>query len=314
MALKHLVALVGGVGGAKLAHGLAQVVPPESLTIIINTGDDFWHYGLKICPDLDTVMYTLSGLVDKGNGWGIAGDTINTLDALRRFGEEPWFRLGDQDIATHLLRTQALRSGERLTTITQRLTKRLGVAPDVLPMTDSEISTMIDTAEYGELEFQVYFVRYRWQPTVTGIRFAGAEDATMSAEVEAALTRADAILIAPSNPFLSVAPFLSIPGLRDLIISRDVPRVAISPIVAGAAVKGPAAKLMAELKYPVSPTAVAEYYGDLINGFIYDVQDAAHTVPQRNQLVTNTLMHTDADRGALALKILEWIESEGFTL
>lgn len=314
MALNHIVALVGGVGGAKLAHGLVQVVPPEALTIIVNTGDDFYHYGLKICPDLDTVTYTLSGLVDKTNGWGIAGDSIVTLDALKRFGEEPWFRLGDQDLATHILRTQALHAGERLTTITQRLTKKLGIAADILPMTDSDVSTMIDTTEYGELEFQVYFVRYRWQPTVKGIRFAGAEQAVMTEEVRRALTRADAILIAPSNPFLSIAPFLSIPGLRDLIVSRSVPRVAISPIVAGSAVKGPAAKLMAELKYTVSPTAVADYYGDLINGFIYDQQDAALTVPQRNRLVTNTLMHTDADRGALASKLLEWIESEGYTL
>ncbi|MCS7069993.1 MAG: 2-phospho-L-lactate transferase CofD family protein, partial [Anaerolinea sp.] len=200
---KHVVALVGGVGGAKLAHGLAQILPPPALTVIVNTGDDFWHYGLRVCPDLDTVMYTLAGWVDPINGWGVRGDTTVTLDALRRYGEQPWFRLGDQDIATHLLRTDWLRQGVSLTEITRRLTTRAGVAHTVLPMTDSIVSTMIETVEYGELEFQAYFVKHRWQPTARAIRFVGIEDARPSEPVMEALERADLIIIAPSNPYLS---------------------------------------------------------------------------------------------------------------
>jgi LPPG:FO 2-phospho-L-lactate transferase (EC 2.7.1.-) len=168
--MRRIVLLAGGVGGAKLAHGLAQVLAPGQLSVIVNTGDDFWHYGLRVCPDLDTVMYTLSGLVDPVNGWGVAGDTIAMLTALQRYGEEPWFRLGDQDVATHLLRTQALRGGSRLTEVTARLSQALGVSTQILPMTDDEVGTIIDTVEYGELAFQEYFVRYRWQPTVKAIR------------------------------------------------------------------------------------------------------------------------------------------------
>lgn len=303
----NVVVLVGGVGGAKLAYGLAQILSPEQLTIIVNTGDDFWLYGLRICPDLDTILYTLSGLVDRVNGWGIAGDTTHSLQALQRYGEETWFRLGDQDIATHLLRTQWWNEGIRLTEIEQRLAARLGIQHHIVPMTDAPVATMVDTVEHGELDFQTYFVRYRWQPTVKALRFAGIESAAMTPEVERALTCADIIVIGPSNPWLSIAPMLNVPGFREALVLRDIPRVAISPIVEGRAVKGPAAKLMRELGYEPSAQAVARYYGDLINGFVYDMQDAGLEMPLARTHTLNTIMTTNADRIFLAKSVMEWI-------
>lgn len=309
MALTKVVVLVGGVGGAKLAHGLAQILPPEQLTVVVNTGDDFWHYGLRVCPDLDTVMYTLSGIVDKANGWGVAGDSTALLDALRRYGEAPWFRLGDQDVATHLLRTQALRAGATITQVQGDLCKRQGIQAAILPMTDAEVSTMIDTVEFGALEFQDYFVRHRWQPVARGLRYRGIESASVTPEVRAALETADVILIGPSNPWLSIAPILAVPGMRDLLLSRDVPRVALSPIVGGKAIKGPAAKLMSELGYQVTAAAVCEYYGEILNGFVYDESDAELQIPARYATIMNTIMMTDTDRAALARAILNWVES-----
>ncbi len=309
--MQNVVVLVGGVGGAKLAHGLAQILPPERLTIIVNTADDFWRYGLRICPDLDTVMYTLAGLVDKTNGWGIAGDTRNMLSAFARFGEPTWFGLGDQDIATHLLRTRALMSAEPLTAVTQQLTKALGIRHAILPMTDTQVATKLDTVEQGELDFQVYFVRERWQPRLRGIRFDGIEQAAMSTEVEHAIASADVILLGPSNPWLSIAPILAVPGLRDHLIARDVPRVALTPIVQGDALKGPAAKLMAELGYEVSPRGVAAYYGDAINGFVYDERDRPLTIEGPRTTAMDTIMQDDADRAVLARKLLEWVTNWG---
>lgn len=312
MALKdtgRIVVLVGGVGGAKLAHGLAQILTPGQLTIIVNTGDDFWHYGLRVCPDMDTVMYTLSGLVDKTNGWGVAGDTRAMLGALRRYGEDTWFGLGDQDIATHLLRTQALQRGERLTLIMRRLTSALGIPHPILPMTDAPVATRVDTVEYGELEFQEYFVRYRWQPTMKGIRFDGVDAASLSPEVSEALAQADAILFGPSNPWLSIAPILAVPGMREALTARNVPRVAVTPIVDGQAIKGPAAKLMAELGYQVSPHTVADYYGNVINGFVYDKRDAALDLKGVRATTLDTVMQTEQDRARLALEVLNWLES-----
>jgi len=307
---EHVVALVGGVGGAKLAAGLVRILPPEQLTIVVNTGDDFWHYGLRICPDLDTVMYTLGGLVDPVNGWGVAGDTTALLDALKRYGEDAWFRLGDQDVATHLLRSEALRNGERLTEVTRQLTNKLGILHPLLPMTDAPVETMIDTVEYGELPFQTYFVRYRWQPTMKALRYAGADHAEASPEVIAALENADAILIAPSNPWLSLAPMLAVKPVRELLLEKNVPRVAVSPIVAGTAIKGPAAKLMAELGYDVSPRSVADFYGDLISGFVYDIHDSNLKISGKKTFMTDTIMRDQADRERLAGQILDWITAE----
>lgn len=309
MALDKIVLLVGGVGGAKLAHGLAQVLKPEQLTIIVNTGDDLWRYGLRVCPDLDTVMYTLGGLIDPVKGWGLADESYQMLDMMRRYGDDAWFGLGDRDLATHLLRTQALRDGAPLTDVVRMLCARLGIPQRILPMADAEIATIVDTVEHGELAFQEYFVRYRWQPTVRALHLSGIEQAGLTDAVREALTTADAIILGPSNPWLSIAPILSVPGLADLIRSREVPRVAVTPIIAGNAVKGPAAKLMAELGYTPSARAVCEYYGDLLNGFVYDERDAELRIERPRTTIMNTLMTSDEERAALASSLLEWIES-----
>lgn len=303
---RNVVLLVGGVGGAKLAAGLARMVPPDQLTIIVNTGDDFWHYGLRICPDLDTITYTLSGLVDPVNGWGIAGDTTITLDALGRLGEMPWFRLGDQDLATHLVRTTRLDAGESLTQITQAITSALGIRCRILPMTDEPVATRVDTVEHGELDFQDYFVRHRWQPTVRNLRLDGIQDATISAPVRQAIENADLIVIGPSNPWLSIQPILSVPGLRELIASRSVPRVAVTPIIGGQAVKGPTVKIMQELGYTVSLETVAGFYQRTINGFVVDVQDQDVHLSDLRLSVFDTLMNSDQKRVALAEHVLSW--------
>lgn len=310
---KRVVVFVGGVGGAKLALGLQQVVAPERLTIIVNTGDDFWHYGLRVCPDVDTLLYSLAGRVDPMNGWGLQGDTTTALDTLRELGEDGWFRLGDKDIATHLLRTKLLREGHSLTEAVAHLARVQGVQPTVLPMTDSEMPTMVDTAEYGELEFQEYFVRHRWQPMVRGLRYAGTEQASLSEAVRLAIQGADVILFGPSNPWLSIAPILAVPGMREAIIARDVPRVAVTPIIEGKAVKGPAAKMMGELGYEVSASAVARYYGDVINGFVYDVRDADFETHGLNTASFDTMMTTDADKARLVRDILLWLEKMGLS-
>jgi LPPG:FO 2-phospho-L-lactate transferase len=308
VAIERVLLLVGGVGGAKLAHGLAQILPSGALTAVVNTGDDFWHYGLRVCPDMDTVMYTLGGVVDPVNGWGVRDDTAHMLNALRRYGEQPWFRLGDQDLATHLLRTEALRRGERLTAVTRRLSDALGIRQTILPMTDSEVATIIDTEDYGELAFQEYFVRHRWQPRVRGIRFAGVETAYVNDAIADAFKAADAILIAPSNPWLSVAPILSVPGMRDLLMDRRVPSVALTPIIGGAAVKGPTAKIMSELGLEVTPSVVAQFYEGLIDGFIYDSNDPPPQIAGVRTIGMDALMRSEPDRARLAGEILRWIE------
>lgn len=304
---KRVVVLVGGVGGAKLALGLQEILPPEMLTVIVNTGDDFWHYGLRISPDVDTVLYTLSGRVDPVNGWGVVEDTTTTLEALRNLGENTWFRLGDKDIATHLLRTHLLRQGNTLTEIVQHLAKAMGIQATILPMTDAFVPTMIDTIEMGELEFQEYFVRQRWQPTVKGLRSVGIEQATMPESVLRALTNADIILYGPSNPWLSITPILSVPRMREVLLDQAIPRVAVTPIIQGGAVKGPAAKLMRELGYEVSARSVVDYYGEVLNGFVYDERDQALQSHDLRLLATDTMMLTVDDKKRLASKILNWI-------
>lgn len=307
MALK-VVCLVGGVGGAKLAHGLAQILEPGQLTIIVNTGDDFWHYDLRICPDSDTVMYTLAGLIDPVNGWGIADDNNNqALRALQRYGVDTWFRLGDQDMATHLLRTQWLRQGIRQTEVTQQLATRLGIQHRLLPMTDEPVATMVNTVEHGELAFQTYFVKMRWQPTVKSLRLDGIEAAQLTTEVADAITAADMILFGPSNPWLSIMPILAVPGLKNLLLERDIPRVAVTPIIRGQAVKGPASKLMAELGYKQSATSIVDYYQSIINGFVYDKEDANLNISGLRTTAMNTIMRSDDDRAVLARQILDWI-------
>ncbi|MBC8098866.1 MAG: 2-phospho-L-lactate transferase [Armatimonadetes bacterium] len=308
---QNVVVLVGGVGGAKLAYGLAQLLPPERLTVIVNVADDFWHYGLRICPDADTLMYTLSGLVDPVNGWGIGGDTTAMLDMLRRYEGETWFRLGDRDLATHLIRTQMLRAGERPTQVMQHLATKLGVACTLLPATDAEVMTLIETAEYGTLEFQDYFVRYRWQPVVKAIRYSGIDHAKLTPEVEHAIDAADVILFGPSNPWLSVQPILAIPGMRERLLARRVPRVAVTPIVGGEALKGPAAKIMRELGLAVSPVTVAAFYGDLINGFVVDQRDANLPFSDVITMLLDTIMPNNESKLNLARQVLMAVEKWG---
>jgi len=303
--MKQVVVFVGGVGGAKLALGMYRILPPEALTIVVNTGDDFWHYGLRVCPDTDTVLYTLSGRVDPVNGWGIAGDTTVTLDALRALGESPWFNIKDRDIATHLLRTGMLRAGHTLTQITAHLARVQGVKCRVLPMSDDFVETRVHTQEYGWLEFQEYFVRYRCQPRVLEVRYEGAEQARLSPPVLDALEQADLIVFAPSNPWLSIMPILHVPGMREAIACARAPRIAVTPIVEGRAIKGPAAKMMAEMGYEVSYESVARFYADFITVFVYDKRDALRPLDQPRLTALDTIMTDEASKIRLAREVLE---------
>lgn len=300
-----IVALAGGVGGAKFAHGLAMRLPAEALTVVVNTGDDFEHLGLSISPDLDTVMYTLAGLANPEAGWGLAGDTFEFLAALERLGGPTWFRLGDRDLATHVERTRRLWAGESLTDVTAALCAALGVSQRVLPMSDDVLRTMVLTDE-GELDFQEYFVHRRCEPRVAGFRFKGLDGAAPSQAVIAALDAAEAVCLCPSNPFVSLEPILALPGVRRRVAAR--PAVAVSPIVGGRAVKGPADKMMAELGLEVSALGVARRYRDLARGFVLDVEDAA-LAPQIEALglkvrITDTMMRSHADRARLAAEAL----------
>jgi len=299
------VVLSGGVGGAKFSLGLARVLRPEQLTIIANTGDDFSHLGLAISPDLDTLMYTLAGLVNEDTGWGCRDETWSCMAGLEALGAETWFRLGDRDLATHLERTRLLAGGLTLTQVTRHLCTRLGVTVNLLPMSDHPVRTFIDS-DAGPLAFQDYFVRRRAEPRVTGLRYEGATKAPPVAALASLLTDPDlaAIFIAPSNPWLSIDPILAIPSLAAALRSTTAPVIAISPIVGGRALKGPTAKIMGELGVPVTAGAVAAHYGDLLDGFILDDADRA----EADALIadglavgaTHTVMTTLEDRVHLA--------------
>jgi LPPG:FO 2-phospho-L-lactate transferase len=304
--------LAGGVGGARLAFGFYKTVAPEDLTIIVNTGDDFEHLGLRICPDLDTVTYTLAGLDNRETGWGVANDTFEALAALERLGGPSWFRLGDRDLATHLQRMTLLTQGLRLSEVTARICEALGVRARVVPATDDEVPTKVMTEE-GELEFQDYFVRRRCEPIVREIRFAGVEAAEPCQEAMQALREADGVVIAPSNPFVSVEPILALRGLREAVAMK--PAVAVSPIVGGQAIKGPAAKMMAELGLDVSPLGVARRYVGLVRGFVMDEmdRDLAQAVQALGMEVSvrQTIMRSDEDRAALARDCCELLTKLG---
>lgn len=306
----NVVALAGGVGGAKLADGLAQALNARQLTIIGNVADDVTLYGLHISPDLDTVMYTLAGLANPETGWGLAGESWEALAMLERYAEPAWFRLGDHDLATHLLRTGWLAEGLSLTAVTERLCRALGVGPRLLPATDDVVRTRLDTLEHGELDFQTYFVRYRWQPTVRRVWYQGIETARASDAVVNALTKADMIVVCPSNPVLSIGPILAVPGVRQALEGRRGVCVAVSPFIGGHAVKGPATKLMGELGLASTPAALLGYYGALIDGLVIDRADQ-ELVPEgeRPVLVTSTLMASTDDRLRLAETVLEWASS-----
>jgi LPPG:FO 2-phospho-L-lactate transferase len=308
-----IVALAGGVGGAKLAEGLAGLVGSK-LTVIVNTADDFEHLGLPISPDLDTVMYTLAGIANRETGWGVAGETWSFLDQIVRLGGPSWFRLGDRDLATHVLRALALRSGQTLTTVTADLCRRLGIAARVLPMSDDAVRTVVHTAE-GDLPFQEYFVARKCEVVVSGFEFAGIERARPTEAVTQALRdrELEAIILCPSNPFVSIDPILSVPGLRALIADAEVPVVAVSPIIAGAAVKGPAAKMMRELGLAPTPVTVAAHYRELVNGLVMDRADASFSniVEAQGMAVclTDALMRDEADRRRLAQQCLDFARS-----
>ncbi len=311
----NILALAGGVGGAKLAHGLAQILPPEDLTIVVNTGDDFEHLGLSISPDLDTVCYTLAGLANPETGWGRAGETWNAMTNLKRLGAPDWFNLGDSDFATHIERTRRIKAGQPLSQVTRDFCKAWGVQHTVLPMSDDPVRTMVDTDE-GELPFQEYFVHRHCEPRVKSFRFDGLSTASPAPGVREALESADAIVICPSNPWVSIDPILAILALTppSAPLSRSsgegpgVRAVAVSPIIGGQAVKGPAAKMFSELGIEPSIQAVANHYENLLNGIVVDSLDSNLAKQIRiPTLVTNTLMRSNADRARLAQETLQFI-------
>jgi len=304
-----IVALAGGVGGAKLAHGLAQVLPPEDLTVIVNTGDDFEHYCLYICPDLDTVCYTLAGLANPETGWGRVNETWNVIGNATKLGGPNWFGLGDQDLGTHLERTRRLKEGQTLTQITRDFCKAWGIEHTVLPMSDQPVRTIVET-EAGDLPFQEYFVHRRCEPRVTGFRFDGVEQAEPAPGAREALQSAEAVIICPSNPWVSIDPILQV--FSPLLSGKGSGGrlIAVSPIIGGQTVKGPAAKMYRELGIEPSALAVARHYCDLATGFVFDkideqLEDEIRSL-NMHTLVTNTLMNSHEDRKRLANDVLNF--------
>jgi len=299
-----IAALAGGVGGAKLAHGLAQILSPEELTIIVNTGDDFEHYGLYICPDLDTVCYTLAGLANPETGWGRVNETWNVIENASKLGGPGWFNLGDQDLGTHLERTRRLKGGQCLSEITTDFCRAWGIEHTILPMSDQQVRTIVETEE-GELAFQEYFVHRRCEPRVKGFRFDGADQAEPAQGVAEAIRSADAILICPSNPWVSIDPILKV------IPKIEKPVIAVSPIIGGHTVKGPAAKMYRELGIEPSALAVANHYRGLAAGFVLDTVDKQLEGEimglSMQTLVTNTLMNSLDDRSRLAEDVLNFL-------
>lgn len=304
-----IVGLAGGVGGAKLLQGLSLALPDGELTAIVNTADDFDLFGLRICPDLDTVLYTLAGLANPATGWGIAGDTRVTLDAIARLGRDPWFVLGDQDLATHILRTERLRNGVPLSTIIAEFASALGVRTTILPMTDDPVATTV-TTPLGRLEFQEYFVHRHQEDDVLGVDFAGALQARPADGILETIAEAELIVICPSNPIVSIGPILAVSGIQDALKASSAPIVAVSPIVGGKALKGPADKMLATLGHDVSAKGVAAIYDGLIDGIVIDQQDAelAKSISTLGQrvLVAQTIMGDADDRRRLAAEVLEF--------
>jgi LPPG:FO 2-phospho-L-lactate transferase len=309
--MMKITALAGGVGGAKLIEGLAQALPDENLTVIVNTGDDFEHLGLYICPDLDTVCYTLAGLANPATGWGRVGESWAALETIGLLGGPTWFRLGDYDLGLHLERTRRMRSGDRLSQITRDFCRYLGIGPSIIPMSDDSVPTWVYTKDEGIMPFQEYFVHQQCRPVVTGFRFQGFERSSPAPGVLEALAQSDLVVFCPSNPWVSIDPILAVPGIRTAIVDSLV--IAVSPIIAGQAVKGPAAKMYAELGIQPSALAVAEHYGKLLNGFILDVMDQVQ-VPFVENLGIRTktaqsIMTTAQERLQLAEEVIRFGES-----
>ena len=303
----QVLALAGGVGGAKLVLGLSRLLPPDQLVIVVNTGDDECFHGLHVSPDLDTVMYTLAGLADPEKGWGLTGETFNALEMLGRYGADTWFNLGDRDLATHIRRTQLLHQGATLSEATAELCQRLGIAHRIVPMSDEPVRTMLDT-EDGELPMQQYFVKQLAEPKVRGVRYAGAESALPSPGFQGALDQAKLVVFCPSNPFLSLDPILAIPGVRESLKGFTGHRVAVSPIVGGAALRGPAAKIMSELGHEVSSVGVARRMTDICDIFFIDDQDSglspAIAALGIRPVPAPTIMISEADKVGLARRVL----------
>lgn len=305
----RVISLSGGVGGAKLSDGFYRVLPPDRLTVIVNSGDDFWHLGLRICPDLDTVTYTLGGRANPATGWGRIGESWTFLEALGEIGGETWFRLGDRDLALHVERTRRLAAGETPTEVAAAFGRAFGIRAAILPMCDETVATRV-RADGGWLDFQDYFVRQRCEPAARGVEFAGIAAAKVTEAVRVALSVPDlaAIVICPSNPYLSIDPILAVPGLRPLLEKSPAPILAVSPIIAGQAVKGPAAKMMTELGLAASASTVGRHYAAIIDGFITEPGDAdeARAVLGCPVRAMPTLMSTTDDRCALARGVLDF--------
>ncbi|CAA9409199.1 MAG: Lactyl (2) diphospho-(5')guanosine:7,8-didemethyl-8-hydroxy-5-deazariboflavin 2-phospho-L-lactate transferase [uncultured Rubrobacteraceae bacterium] len=302
-------ALAGGVGGAKLSAGLQDALAPGDLSVVVNTADDFDPWGLRVCPDLDTVMYTLGGVANPETGWGLVDESFAFLDALSGFGEDTWFRLGDRDLATHVLRTQRLREGRTLTAITAELSGALGVPGGILPMCDEKVSTVLETPA-GLLEFQEYFVRRRQRDEVLGVDLGGIESARPTGAVLEAVSGADVVVFCPSNPVVSLGPILSVPGMREALAAAKAPKVAVSPIVGGRALKGPADRMLHSLGHEVSSAGVAALYEGVLDGMVIDTVDEG----QRGDIEglgieifsTGAVMHGPPDRERLAREVLEF--------
>lgn len=303
-----IIALSGGIGGAKLALGLSRVLPAEELLIIANTGDDFEHYGLSICPDTDTLLYTLAGLDNPKLGWGRADESWAFMETLASLGGADWFRLGDRDLALHVLRSHRLRAGDSLSAITDDVRQRLSIGPRILPMSDDPVRTKIGT-DRGWLDFQDWFVRLRAEPLARAVKFAGVEQARpQPVLLEALRAQPRGIVICPSNPFISIEPILAVPGLSDAIKASGAPVVAVSPIIAGQAVKGPTARMFKALGVTPSAAAVAARYGDLLDGYVMEHGDDGTGITPR-VFHAATLMRDLADKTALAQQVLAAIEA-----
>ena len=308
------IALSGGIGGAKLVLGMARILPAEQLAVVVNTGDDFEHLGLHVSPDIDTLLYTLAGISNQETGWGRANESWSFMSALGELGADTWFRLGDKDLALNVYRTHRLRAGQTLSEVTADIADRLGLSVTVVPMSDDPVRTFVDT-DSGLLEFQEYFVRRQCEPAVSGIHFKGSECARPSPGFEDLLHSRElaAVIICPSNPFLSIDPMLSIPGVRDSLVNCTAPVIAVSPLIRGRSMKGPTAKIMAELGVPVTASAVARHYAGLIDGFVLDSSDTDSVDSLADSdlklAVTNTVMQTLDERISLARNVLEFAYS-----
>ena len=306
--MKKVLVLAGGVGGAKLVKGLANIVPHKKLTVVVNTGDDFIHYGLNISPDLDTVMYSLAGLSNETTGWGRKNETWNCQEGLKKLGSETWFNLGDYDLATNLERTRLLKNGMTLTDVTTRLCQKLGIKVNLLPMTDGMVSTYITTDQYGDISFQEYFVKYKFEPVLKDYKFVGIEKCKLNPKTKQSIMEADIVIIGPSNPWLSIMPILAVEDTKQIIMKKVC--VAVSPIVGNTAIKGPAAKIFKEMGITPSATEVARLYKDMLKGFVIDELNAVESETIRGwgiiPLVTDTVMKDDASKERLAGKVFEF--------